>query len=70
MPKPSSGIGMVKSRLIFPHPGMIEEFRRRTNRMVYPIRIHKRERKPVAVMWTKSRKDVHHEDHFVPIFKM
>ena len=27
---------------IFPHPGMIEEFRRRTNRMVYPIRIHKR----------------------------
>ena len=55
---------------IFPHPGMIEEFRRRTNRMVYPIRIHKREREPVAVMWTKSRKDVHHEDHFVPIFKM
>ena len=55
---------------IFQHPGMIEEFRRRTNRMVYPIRIHKREREPVAVMWTKSRKDVHHEDHFVPIFKM
>ena len=55
---------------IFPHPGMIEEFRRRTNRMVYPIKIHKREREPVPVMWTKSRKDVHHEDHFVPIFKM
>ena len=55
---------------IFPHPGMIEEFRRRTNRMVYPIRIYKREREPVAVMWSKSRKDVHHEDHFVPIFKM
>ena len=55
---------------IFPYPGMMEEFRRRTNRMVYPIRIHKGERKPVAVMWTKSRKDVHHEDHFVPIFKM
>ena len=55
---------------IFPHPEIIEEFRRRTNRMVYPIRIHKREREAVAIMWTKSSKHSCQEDHFVPLFKM
>ena len=55
---------------IFPHPGMMEEFRRRTNRLVYPIRIYKRDKEPVAIMWTKSHKEACQENHFVPLFKM
>ena len=55
---------------IFPTSGMIEEFRCRTNRLAYPIRIHLREKHPVGVMWTKTVKSLAMPNHFVPIFKV
>ena len=54
---------------IFPSTGMTEEYRSRTNRIVYPIKFHQRDRDPVIIMWTKSHSNVVTPNHFVAVVK-
>ena len=62
----------VLGRPIFSvHPqGMIDEYRSRTHRLVFPIRQCLRDLDPVCIMWTKCSLRSQVMNHFVPVVRM
>ena len=54
---------------IFP-TGNMEEFRSRSNRMIYTINYSFRDKDPVAIMWTKTNRKIANPNHFVPVVKV
>ena len=54
---------------IFPEC-MVEEYRSRSNRIVYPIRFYLRDLDPVCIMWMKCSRNARAPNHFVPVVKI
>ena len=54
---------------IFPS-GMIDAYRSRSHRIVYPITYCLRQNDPVCIMWTKISKTSRAPNHFVPVVTM